>query len=1289
MNKFGINEGLMKRTTAFLFFFTVLINSFAQDITKHKLNWMPLQFIEIPDQNTQKTIRVNYMFFEGAEHFSGYGILPFFHQQVKIQERASRLNVSIENSVFADLSEAEINSLTSLPISSEIEPRIIIDKKRPTASIDFVPIIKSAGGKYQKLLSFDIKVNTSEFTKKIVNSNAKVYASSSVLNSGTWIKIGVTRNGIYKIDKAFLEKSGIDVSSLDPRKIRVFGNGGGMLPALISDYRIDDLAENAIEVSGETDGSFDADDYVLFYGESPHQWKYDALTKKFKHQLHLYTDTTYYFLTVGPVDGKRISLQSSAAGAATPVTSFNDYDYHELDVINFVKSGREWYGEYFNNLNTYNFSFSFPNITDTVKLTSSMCFRTGDSASYSIISDAGSRNFKASGKYDIFTWCTPGSASINYVPSSANQNVTIVKNSAGEAWLNYLELNARRQLQMSGNQMIFRDARSAGPGNVSEFILSGATSTVKVWDVTNPTDVKSQYFIFSGSDLSFKLPTDSIREFIAFNGQQYFVPDLFGVVSNQNLHGLPVSNMVIVAHPDFISQANQIADMHRADSMKVLIVTLQQIYNEFSSGAQDLTAIRDFTKMIYDRSNSTDSLRYLLLFGDGSYNNKNRNTSSNTNFIPTFQSVNSTNTIDSYTSDDYLGYLSDSDGDWALSEISTDKLDIGIGRLPVKSLTEAQAVTNKILNYVKKDPDAVAACSNSSNGSVFGDWRNIICFVADDQDNNTHINDASTLCSIVNNYRDYNIDKIFLDAYKQVSVAGGNRYPEATAALNRRVERGALIVNYTGHGGELGLAEERVLELHHINSWKNFNRLPLFVTATCEFSRFDDPARTAAGEQILLNPDGGGIGLFTTVRLVYASYNLVLNTNFYSVLFNKINGEMPRMGDLYRLTKNKTGSNVNTRNFTLLGDPAMRLAYPEDSIVTTLINSHSPAIKDTLKALGTATVSGYVADRNGVKLTNFNGVVFPTVYDKPANITTLSNDGVSESQPKTFQLQKNILYKGKASVINGDFSFTFIVPKDISYQTGIGKISYYATDGKSDANGSQENFEIGGINANAPTDITGPEVRLFMNDSNFVFGGITSETPEIFAVIRDSNGVNTSGNSIGHDIAATLDENSEKAIVLNDYYEADLNSYKSGKVRYSLSELAEGTHTLKIKVWDVYDNSSQAYTEFVVAKSAKLALSHVLNYPNPFTTKTKFYFEHNQACNELDVQIQIFTIAGKLVKTLNTFVHSDGFRSDAIEWDGKDEYGDKIGRGVYIYRLKARTSNGNAADKFEKLVILN
>ncbi len=1301
---------LKQKTMVRTFFLTgllisVQLFSFAQNklltrnenSAKYKIVWEKPISVKLFESSSDK-----FLSFEGAQYSFEDGYLPRYNQKISIVAGQS-FSAKIINPFYQEISNEELLLITNKDkIQSQIivNSQLLISKKQPYGVVSFVPIRRNElSGKYEKLVSFDLDIIPTLAQKSVTST--RNYADHSVLQNGNWYKIAVATNGVCKISYSFLQNMGIDVATINPKNIRIYGNGGGMLPELNSVVRQDDLVENAIVVQGENDGVFNTNDYILFYAKGPNTWTYNSATcPNFQHNLNIYSDSSYYFITADLGIGKRVQTQASSTLAITNTTStFDDYAFHEIETTNFIKSGRQWFGEYFENTSSYNFAFSFPNIdlsaTTNVKARiASRYISNSGSASYSISSQSGSATlsipFTTTDESNDYAKISSTCYSFN--PSNSVITVNVTKqNPSAIAWLDYIEVNTRRQLTMFGNQMGFRDSKTVGSGNVTQYDLL-SYQPIQIWDITNPSTVVAQEFTNpSVNNYQFVLPSDTLHEFMAFTSSSFISPVFSNRVENQDLHALSNKNFIIVTHPDFYDQALQLSRHHETrDSLTTIIVTPQQIYNEFSSGAQDVSAIRDFVKMFYDKATTvSEEPQYLLLFGDGSYDNKKR-FASNTNFIPTYESYNSTVITASYVSDDFYGLLDDNEGQWV-----NDAVDIGIGRFPVKSSLEASAVINKIFDYTKTGilPNTTNnSSSNQSSNSPFGDWRNTICFVADDEDGDLHISDANKLATQVDTTdNDYNIDKIYFDAYVQESTPGGQRYPNVTDAINKRVDKGCLIFNYTGHGGEVGLAHERVVEVSNINSWSNINNLPLFITATCEFSRFDDPERTSAGEYVLLNPNGGGIGLFTTVRPTYASGNYVLNRDFYEAAFTPINGKMPRLGDLFNYIKNQSGGNsVNSRNFTLLGDPALTLAYPKYDVSTDSINAMlvTSSSLDTLKALTLVTVSGNVRNSSGTILNNYNGVLSPTVYDKAQNITTLSNDG-SFSPPFAFKLQKNILYKGKVSVTNGKFKFSFIVPKDIAYQYGIGRISYYAENGTEDANGSYEKIIIGGSNNNAPKDFVGPEIGLYMNDNKFVFGGMTNENPVLFSTLKDENGINTVGNGIGHDLTAVLDANTENSIVLNDYYQSDLNSYKSGTVRYPFSSLSEGKHSLKLKVWDVYNNSSESYTEFVVAKSAELALSHVLNYPNPFTTKTQFYFEQNQCCTSLEVEVQVFTITGKLVKTIAMFAQTEGFRSEPIEWDGRDDFGDKIGRGVYVYRVRVKTTEGKTAEKYEKLVILN
>ena len=737
--------------------------------------------------------------------------------------------------------------------------------------------------------------------------------------------------------------------------------------------------------------------------------------------------------------------------------------------------------------------------------------------------------------------------------------------------------------------------------------------------------------------------------------------------------------MLIVTHPLFKAAADSLAKLHREkDGLSVFVATTQQIYNEFSSGAPDISAIRDFARLMYRSSTGdNDRLHYLLLLGDGSYNNISQS-AGNSNFIPTYQSENSLNASYSYVTDDYYGFMDDNEGGSGVME--SYFLDLGVGRLPVKTAAEATIVFRKIKSYVYDEN--------------FSDWRNNIMFIADDEDANIHMQQSNELADWVSsNYPEFAVRKVFLDAYRQTSTSSGTRYPDVNRIIYENIHKGILIFNYTGHGGERGLAAEQILMRDDIQKLSNSDRLPLFVTATCEFSRFDELLydgttmleSTSAGEVSLLNEKGGSIGLVTTTRIAYSDRNHFLNTRFYRFVFeHDAEGHRYRLGDVIRLTKDSTGVERNKLNFILLGDPALTLAIPEYNVVTDSLNGISVSEPvDTLKAFSRIRISGHIENENNIISENYSGTIYPSVLDKALTISTLANDGGDTMQ---FDLQDKMIFKGKAEVKNGMFSFEFIVPKDISYNMGNGKILYYAEDNNTDAHGMFNSFIIGGTDPGGTDDMAGPVIELYMNDENFHNLGITNTSPVIFAKISDESGINMVGNGIGHDIAGIIDNNTSEPVILNDFYETSLNDFTIGTITYPMHDLDEGWHSLKIKAWDVFNNSSEQIIEFRVISSENIIVANTFNYPNPALDHTWFHFENNRPGEELFVTVEVYDLTGKMVAIIKDNVFSSGFSSDIL-WDISDFNGNTLKKGIYPYRIIIRDRSGSYAESNEKLIV--
>jgi len=1130
-------------------------------------------------------------------------------------------------------------------------------------------------------------------SQDLQNSNVSSQkAETSVLSSGKWFKIKIYRDGVYKLTFDDIKDMGFS----DPSAVRIFGNGGNMLPLMNSEFRFDDLLENSIYMSKGADSIFNQGDYILFYGKGPVSWTFNTTSGIFEHKLNLYSDAAYYFVTSEAGEGKRISPDKEILESVNLTSNnFNDFAYHEKNKYNFLKSGRQWFGERIDYA-TYDTIFNFPGLvtSEQVIMKSNVVSRSSNSKTFVFQNDG---QFVGSIVINgvilsntTGTYANQKSGQFSFPVTGDQIKVSVAYNkseSSDDGYLDYITLNVRRKLSLSGSVLFFRDRSVIGNGNIVEYSIENCNNITEIWDITDFTKIKKMQTRLEGSLLTFIDSANILKEYVAINPDGNFQKPIItspygdlGTIQNQNLHAIGSTQMLIVTHPLFREAADSIALFHKIkDDLSVQVVTTDQIYNEFSSGASDVSAIRDFTKMIYDRSTDINNrLKYLLLLGDGSYNNISR-TTGNSNFIPTYQSESSLNASTSYVTDDFFGFMENQEGGSETMEAFT--LDIGIGRLPAKTVDEAMVLYKKIKNY------------NSSRNMV--DWRNNILFIGDDEDDNLHMTQANNLADWVSNtYPQFTVKKILLDAYKQISTSSGARYPEVNQLITDNIKKGILIYNYTGHGGERGITAEQILMREDLSKLSNADNLPLFVTATCSFSRFDDLAgdegnlieSTSAGEVSLLNENGGNIALLSTTRIVYSDRNYYLNSKFFKVVFKRdINGHYYKLGDIIRMTKDSTGNQRNKLCFILLGDPALSLAIPEYTVHTDSINGIVvTGVADTIRAFSRVRISGHLEDTNHNLSGTFNGTIYPTVFDKKHQVITLANDG---GDPFEFETQENILFKGKASVRNGYFYFDFMVPKDITYNFGNGKIGYYAQNSVLDANGYFNDFIIGGTNSSVLTDEEGPHISLYLNDDNFLDQSISNANPVIYAEINDFSGINTVGNGIGHDITGVLDNNISNPIILNDYFETEIDDFTRGKLTYPLSNLDEGWHSLKVKVWDVLNNSSEKTIEFKVIVNEDPVLANVYNYPNPATRVTWFRIEHNRPGEELQMIISIFDMVGRNVAVIRQSVYTTGFSTDPLEWDLKDENGNRLREGVYPYRIRITDIKGKFAESYRKLVI--
>ncbi len=1151
-------------------------------------------------------------------------------------------------------------------------------------------VASSVAGQVNQLATVTINY-TEDPTPAAAKTAARfIDAPSSVLANGTWYKIGITKTGFYKLDFSFFNAMGISASAINPANIRIFGNGGAMLSEDNNVERPADLIENAILVNDGGDNAFNAGDFAVFYAVGPTTWSKDSVNQIFRHKNNIYADTAYYFVSVDNGAGKRVSAQSTVPVANATATGFNYYDVHDLDLIDPSTYGKTWFGEMFSDqvgdVQSVNFDLGDVASTATLRFSSAATQGYGGSTlSFSLNgSNIATSYFGTVTNADVLlghvvtTWngnINSRNASINmtFVPSPPTTTQSSI------CYLDYVEVNARRPLNLNNGQLSFRDWQTVGAGKVVSYGIQQANSATSVWDVTDPHNAILMNGTLSGTTYTFAQDAAMLHEFAATNGSNFYTPTFVKQVPNQNLHALPQSDLIIVVHPAFYDAAKSVADYHKShDNLRVALVTTEEVYNEFSSGAQDISAIRDFARMFYKRAtDSTQLPKYLLLYGNGSYDYKYR-LANNANFVPTYETANDSSDLDGFLSDDFFGFLDDNE--YIENYGIANTLDIGVGRIPARNLTDATVAANKIVNY--------------KSAATLGPWRIASMVVAEKSDDaGDHMGDAEIMSETVADATKmlYNQQKVYVDAIPIVVTPGGPRCPNANAAINDQIYQGVFMVNYNGHGNPQVWANERILTQDDFNNWNNVNSLPFMATATCDFGQFDHPAASAA-ELMMLHDGGGAIAMVTTTGAVYEFFNKPMNIDFLDAQFTKKqDGTWNTFGDACRISKNVAYSVAppsdelsNFRKFVLLGDPALIPDFPQYNVkVDSVVDGFSNEITDSVKALGKYILHGSVRDLTGSTITNFNGTLNIAFFDKPSSQNVNTSYG-----EKTFSTQLNLIYKGTVSVTNGLYEVTFIAPKDINYFNGTGKISTYAQNGVTDAAGSDTSFIVGGFSDHPVQSTSAPVVRPYMNDSFFVNGGITGSNTSLFVELTSETGINVTGYSIGHNLTGVLDGNVEQPYILNNYYETAPNTYQKGFVLFPIQGLADGHHTITVKAYDVNNNSGEGTVDFTVINGTVVDIQNLSNYPNPFSNLTHFVFEHNHPDETLDIQIAIYDAVGAAVKTIKQSITPSGSRTFDITWDGTDNNGAKLASGVYVYRFIVTSEKGYKSTAYQKLVIV-
>ena len=1094
---------------------------------------------------------------------------------------------------------------------------------------------------------------------------AQHYVENSVLNNGTIYKIGVVGDGMYRITYDELAALGVDVASLNLDKISVFGNVAGMLPEANDADCYDDLAEMNI-ITDDTG--------IVFYGQDAAVWNYT--NGHYTYVPNHYSDTTFYFLKIdNQQDGKRMArIQQPQGEPAGVVDAFVDKQYHDVDLHNHYHRGRKWYGEEVSGDNpilSVPFVFKNADATHNGYLTLSFigasksedfvvrCRVNGEQAGADV-------QVKKAGQYNYGSEYSLASDFVVTGDENTVQLEVIAQNASSFAGIDYIALNVWRSLIYNNEQLQYSLTRIGHP-TLELVSVDNASADMTVYDVSNPLSPEILDFTVANGKIQYKAYIEGQKSYIVAKDTDYQNVSVIKRIANQNLHAIDDADMLIITDKIFEVQAVELKAIHEeVDGLDSKVVFLDEIYNEFSSGSPDITGMRNFIRMVYQRS---DNLKYVMLLGRGTNDYKNVEKYNN-NFIPPYEAENVVNEIYAYVSDDYYGLMDDNEG-----EACYGLMDLGVGRIPVVTPDEAAAVVSKIRRYIDFVKNR-------------GGWRNNVLFVADDK-TKEYARSLDNIEKLIESMKpSINVDKVYSDAYVRKAMSGGGYYyPEATEAILNKFSEGVMMMAYLGHGGVKGLSASNILRINDINKMDNYYRMPFVATGTCEFSAFDDATFISAGERMFTMEGGGAIGMFTTTRPTTATVNAAIMKNFFMHILEGDNLRTLRFGDMIRLTKDDNVANTsNYLSYVFFGDPALRFDYPQKDVVVTKINDGMPSGILEVAPMDSVRVEGYVSDGHGAVDVGFNGYLYPKMFDNKSPYKTLNNQGVS-GNIYSFSVYDGVVYEGKVSVKNGIFSFTYLIPKTVNNHSAAARLSLYAVDTANmcDANGFMQSITIGGV-PTASVDHEGPSIQLLWNDQDVVNGEVPNHGT-LTAKIHDKQGIYHYNTAIGRDLMLYIDsESRHDVMVVNKLYEQDEDDFTSGSFSIELNALEVGHNTFTVRAWDTHDNGNKESITITVTNNTNVKIKNVMNYPNPFSDKTCIIVEYDKPGVRADVDVVVYDIAGRAVKSLS---YKDlNVPVMRMEWDGCDDFGRRLLSGVYIYKVYVKDTDGNEFTTTQRMIII-
>lgn len=1161
-----------------------------------------------------------------------------------------------------------------LPEQPQIECCIGVQAKKPQLDVTFLPVVMR-GNSYYKIKSYKLVVDKTPCdVQKNASARTSVerYAKSSVLSSGRWVRIAVTENGVHKITHSELKNMGFQ----NPDNVRLFGYGGHILPEVGIENLQDDLQEVPL---------WRENGYVLFYANGVVKWEYDG--SRFVHKQNVYSDYGCYFLTEGgaPLQFASVNIEKQPDAV---ITTYPDYIVIDEDEKSHCEYGRVLVDSYdYSSGRSVSYKLPISGVASLSGILELSFATNGDAAS-----DVGiTVNAASVGKLNI-PICSSGevgklvsnqySARGCFADNMVVKLTQTVKSDIVDGYLDYLRVNYTRKLALYGSQTAFRSTENVP---YATYNIEGCNANTKVWDISAGAHRELKGSL-SGGIYSVVAPSGDGAEFIAVDVKGNFPSvRVIGDVPNQNLHAVESADMVIIIPSNglFSSAANRLAEAHRTiDGLKVEVVTAQQVYNEFSSGTPDVTAYRRFMKMLYDNADTpAEAPKYLLMFGDSWYDNRLRTFPKlkQENYLLCYESENSVNAIKSYVFEDYMGLLDDGEG----ANHKRDKVDLGVGRIPTTSQSVANAVVDKIVAYME----------NKEAGA----WQNVVALLGDDGDidiPNQHMIDAEGIATIMNEkYPSFVVERIYWDDFLPEKTATGLRYPLVTKAIQERLDKGALVVNYSGHGNANTLSHELVWSASDMAKLES-PRLPFWVTASCDIGPFDKGGDNVA-EMALMNPVGGAVGLFTTTRTVLQNYNAILNKEFMSALLSPVDGgDAVAVGDAVRVAKCNVigkGSDMseNKLQFVLLGDPALRLKLPEYRVRVDKVNGVDTDMPQQAMAGSVLTVEGSVTTRENVVAENFKGLVYADLFDSAEDVETRDNTGLDAFTYTAYNKRLSVVVD---SVKDGRFVVKVPVPMDISYKDAEGLLSLFAlnTDFTCSAQGHFTDFTVGGTAPDFSNDGVGPEIKLYLNSYSFVSGDEVNSTPCLLVDLFDENGINTIGAGIGHDIVAIVDNDPAHTYNLNSVFTPVAGDYKRGTIVFPLNSLDAGRHTLMLRAWDLNNNSSVVEVDFVVEPGLvpEIAEFRLVSTPVVAGMPNGFILVHNRPQSEIEVTIELFSVHGQTMWKSVERVVCGGTEYDC-SWDVAASGGAPLQTGVYVVRAFVKSDKGVSKPKNLKMVVIN